>query len=170
MNKKKNNSLKQLLVYGLILLLSVLLIYWFVSGNNDDKQISYTEFQQMVQDGQVAEIDVYGYTVRIRKVGGVSEKNFPKKLDAYCSFMSYNELVAFIDGYNNVILEAKVEGHENFNKYWEKDAENNIVLKEGVVIVQATYSFESESWISSVMPYLSIIIVVVLGIFLFKLF
>ena len=166
--KKKNNSFKSILVYGLILLIAVGLIYWFVSKNDKEKQVTYTEFQQMVQDGQVAEIDVYGYTVRIRKVDGVSEKNFPKKLDAYCSFMSYNELVAFIDGYNNVILEAKVEGHENFNKYWEKDAENNIVLKEGVVIVQATYSFESESWISSVMPYLSIIIVVVLGIFLFK--
>ena len=168
MEKKKNNPWKSILTYGLILLCAVLLIYWFVSNNDKDKQISYTEFQQMVEAGQVAEIDVYGYTVRIRKVGGVEDKNFPKKLDAYCSFMSYNELVAFIDEYNGVILEAKVEGHENFDKYWTKDANNNIVLKEGVVIVDATYSFERESWISSILPYASIIIVVVLGIFLFK--
>ncbi len=168
MEKKKKNSWKSILTYGLILLLAVVLIYWFVSKNDKEKQISYTEFQQLVEDGKVAEIDVYGYTVRIRKVGGVQDKDFPKKLDAYCSFMSYNELVSFIDEYNRVILDAKDENHADFDKYWNKDADNNIVLKEGVVIVDANYSFESESWISSILPYASIIIVVVLGIFLFK--
>ncbi len=168
MEKKKNNSFKSILTYGLIILCAVLLIWWVVSNNDKKKEVSYTEFQQMVQAGQVAEIDVYGYTVRIRKVGGVEDKKFPKKLDAYCSFMSYNELVDFISEYNKPILAAKEEGHPDFDKYWVKDAEGNITLKEGIVIIDATYSFESESWISSVMPYLSIVIVVVLGIFLFK--
>ena len=168
MEKKKKNSWKSILTYGLILVLAVVLIYWFVSKNDKQKQISYTEFQQLVQDGRVAEIDVYGYTVRIRKVDGVQDKEFPKKLDAYCSFMSYNELVSFIDEYNRVILDAKDENHADFDKYWTKDADSNIVLKEGVVLVDANYSFESESWISSILPYASIIIVVVLGIFLFK--
>ena len=168
MEKKKNNSMKSILIYGLILVLSVVLIYWFVSNNDKDKQVSYTEFQQMVESGQVAEIDVYGYTVRIRKVNGVSDKNFPKKLDAYCTFMSVNELTAFIDGYNGAILEAKDQAHKDFDKYWTKDSEDNIVLKQGIVLVDATYSFESESWISSILPYASIIIVVILGVFLFK--
>jgi len=168
MEKKKNSPWKSIITYGLIILCATLLIFWFVSNNDKKKEVSYTEFQQMVEAGQVAEIDVYGYTVRIRKVGGVEDKKFPKKLDAYCSFMSYNELVDFISEYNKPILAAKEEGHPDFDKYWVKDAEGNITLKEGVVIVDATYSFESESWISSVMPYLSIIIVVVLGIFLFR--
>ena len=168
MEKKKNSPWKSILTYGLILLCAVLLIYWFVSGNDKDKQVTYTEFQQMVESGKVAEIDVYGYTVRIRKVGGVEDKNFPKKVDAYCTFMSYNELVAFIDDYNGEILNAKEESHEDFDKYWQKDAEGNINLKEGVILVEANYSFESESFISSIMPYLSIVVVVVLGIFLFK--
>jgi len=145
MNKKKNNNLKQLLVYGLILLLSVLLIYWFVSGNEDDKQISYTEFQQMVEAGEVAEVDVYGYTIRIRKVGGVKDEDFPNEIDAYCSYMSYNALTEFIDEYNQ--SKAGVEG---------------------AVIIDATYSFESESWLSKALPYVSVIIVVVLGIFIFR--
>ena len=168
MEKKKNNPWKSILTYGIILVLAVVLIYWFVSRNNKGKEISYTQFQEMVLSGEVAEIDVYGYTVRIRTVGGVEDKKFPKKLDAYCTFMSVNELTAFINDYNNIILEAKVEGHENFNKYWTKDAENNIVLKEGVVLIEATYSFESESWFSTLLPYLSIAIIVVMGIFLFK--
>ena len=145
MNKKKNNSLKQFLIYGVILLLSVLLIYWVVSGNNDDKQITYTEFQQMVEAGEVAEIDVYGYTIRIRETDGVKEDEFPNKIDAYCSYMSYNELVSFIDEYN-----ASQAGKEN------------------AVIVNANYSFESESWLSTALPYVSVIIVVVLGIFIFR--
>ena len=168
MEKKKNNPLKSLLTYGLIILCCVLLIYWFVSGNDKNKQVTYTEFQQMVEAGEVQEIDVYGYTIRIRKVDGVKEKEFPKKVDAYCSYMSYNELVSFIDKYNNEILEAKDETHADFDKYWEKGADDKITLKEGIVIVDATYSFESESWIKTIMPYLSIIVVVVLGIFLFK--
>ncbi|MBQ8615292.1 MAG: ATP-dependent zinc metalloprotease FtsH, partial [Clostridia bacterium] len=160
MEKKKNSPWKSFLVYGVILVLAVVLIYWFVSRNDKDKQISYTEFQQMVENGEVAEIDVYGYTVRIRTVDGVKDKNFPKKMDAYCSFMSYNELVAFIDEYN--------EGIKSNADNWTTDEDGKQVLKEGIVLVAATYSFESESWISSILPYASIIIVVVLGIFLFK--
>ncbi len=168
MEKKKNNQWKSIFTYGLILLFAVLLIYWFVSENEKDKQVSYTEFQQMVEYGQVAEIDVYGYTVRIRKVGGVSDKDFPNKLDAYCTFMSYNELVAFVDEYNQVILDARDESHPDFDKYWGKDPEGNIVLLNGVVLVDANYSFESESWLSQVLPYASIIVVIVLGVFLFR--
>jgi len=160
MEKKKKNSLKSMLTYGLILVLSVVLIYWFVSRKDNGKKISYTEFQQMVESGQVAEIDVYGYTVRIRKVDGVAEKNFPKKLDAYCSYMSYNELVAFIDEYNS---EIKSDPNN-----WTTDENGKQVLKEGIILVNANYSFESESWISSILPYASIIIVVILGVFLFK--
>jgi len=162
MEKKKNSPWKSLLTYGLILLCAVLLIYWVVSGNDKNKQVSYTEFQQMVESGQVAEIDVYGYTVRIRKVGGVEDKNFPKKLDAYCSFMSYNELVAFIDEYNYNVYEREADGTIKV------DAEGNKILKEGLVYVEANYSFESESWLSQFLPYASIIIIVVLGIFMFK--
>jgi len=160
MEKKKKSSWKSTLMYLLIIMLAVVLIYWIVSSNDKKKEISYTEFQQMVEAGEVAEVDVYGYTVRIRKVDGVKSKNFPKKLDAYCTFMSYNELVAFIDEYNE---EIKADPNN-----WTTDKDGNQVLKDDVVVINATYSFESESWLSAILPYVSIIIVVVLGIFLFK--
>ncbi len=165
--KKKNSPLKSFLTYGLILLLAIVLIYWFVSGNNKDKQITYTEFQQMAEAGQIEEVDVYGYTVRIRKVGGVKEKEFPNKVDSYCTFMSYNELVEFIDGIN-----AEIElNHDNHLKNDDGSCKlhpnGEHVLKEGVLL-EANYSFESESWLSSILPYISIIVVVVIGILLFK--
>ncbi|MBR6778617.1 MAG: ATP-dependent zinc metalloprotease FtsH [Clostridia bacterium] len=162
MEKKKNNSFKTMLIYLAIFVFGIALIYWVVSANNKEKEISYTEFQQIVQAGQVAEIDVYGYTVRIRKVGGVEDKNFPNKVDAYCSFMSVNELTAFIDTYNESLYVKEADGS------YKLDENGARVLKEGAVIVNATYSFESEPLLSSIMPYVSVVVIVVIGIFLFK--
>ncbi len=166
MEKKKRSSWKTILIYGLVLLLGIGIIYWVVSANNKQKEISYTQFQQLVMEHKVEEIDVYGYTIRIRKVDGVKENEFPKKVDAYCSFMSVNELTSFIDEYNKSL---------NVEENWAKDDQGNFiedelgnkVLKDGVLL-QATYSFEEESLIASFMPYLSIIIIVVIGIFMFK--
>ena len=174
MEKKKNNLWKTLLTYGLIILLAVAVIFWLVSSNKEAKKISYTEFQQLVENGQVAEIDVYGYTIRIRKVDGIEDKKFPKDVDAYCSFMSVNELTDFINNYNAELADEIKNGTLSDDYYLKdengaliKDESGNKILKEGV-IVDATYSFESESWLSAALPYVSIIIVVVLGIFLFK--
>ncbi|MFQ6752370.1 MAG: ATP-dependent zinc metalloprotease FtsH [Clostridia bacterium] len=160
MEKKKNNRWKSLIVYAVLLVLVVGVIMWVVNGNNKDKQISYTEFQELVLAGDVAEIDVYGYTVSIRKVDGVKEKDFPKKVDAYCSYMSYSSLVDFIDEYNQTIREDQ--------NNWTTDAEGNKVLVEGVVLIEANYSFESESWLSAILPYASIIVIIVIAIFLFR--
>ena len=44
MGKQKNSQWKQTLIYVLILALSVMLIYWFVSGNQQDKRIKYSDF------------------------------------------------------------------------------------------------------------------------------
>ncbi len=162
MEKKKKSPWKSFLIYGAIILCCVLLIYWFVSSKEKEKQISYTEFQEMVIDGKVEEIDVYGYTIKIRKVDGVKEKEFPKKMDAYCTFMSYNELVAFIDEYNYDAYERETDGTI------KKDADGNKIVKEGYNVLDVNYSFESESLLSTIMPYISIILIVIIGIFLFK--
>ncbi len=162
MEKKKNNPWKSAIFYILTLVIIVLLIYWVVGRNNNGKEISYTEFQNLVETNQVAEIDVYGYTIRVRLIDGVDEKNFPNKVDAYCSFMSVNELTAFIDEYNDSLYKRDNDGN------YILDDNNNKVLEEGAVLINATYSFESESWISTALPYVSVIVVVVIGIFLFK--
>ena len=145
MEKQKKSPWKSFWVWAITILLLAGLIYAFVGRNDTSKKVTYTEFQQMVEAGEVAEIDVYGYTVRIRKVDGVKDENFPSQVDAYCTFMSVNELTNFIDEYN-----ATKKGVE------------------GAVLVEASYSFESESFISSIMPFFSIGIVVVLAIFLFR--
>ncbi len=160
MENKKSSPWISALLYILTLLVIVGIIYWVVSSNNTSKRISYTEFQTMVETNKVEEIDVYGYTIRIRKVGGVKEKDFPKQVDAYCTFMSVNELTAFIDKYND-----KIKADEN---NYTVDEEGNKVLKEGVILIEANYSYAQEPWFSKIMPYLSVGVIVVIAIFLFK--
>ena len=162
MEKKKNSMWKSVIVSIIAIVVIALLVYWIASYNNRAKEISYTEFQQMVESGQVAEIDVYGYTVRIRTKDGVDENRFPNDVDAYCTFMSVNELTAFIDEYNDSLYQKDVDGD------YVLDENGNRVLKEGAVLIEASYSYESQSWLSSLLPYVSIILVVVIGIFLFR--
>ncbi len=156
MEKKKNSPWKTILIYGLIIILVFALIYWVAGRNNEDKKISYTDFCTLVYEGKVSEIDVYGYTVRIRTntEGSVKEEDFPNQIDYYCTFMSVNELTALINDYNNNLFETDENGYKK--------------LKEGAVLIQANYSYEAESWLSNIMPYVSIIVFIVLGVMLFK--
>ena len=160
MEKKKKNLWKSIITYGLILLVAVLIIYWFVSKNNESKKITYSEFQVMVETNQVEEVDIYGYTVRIRLVDGVKAKDFPKKLDAYCTVMSPSTLEDFLRKHNEKILEDE----DNYTV----DKDGKKVLKDGVGFIEFNGEWEEESWFASIMPYLSVIVVIVLGVFLFK--
>ena len=157
MEKKKKSSWKSILIYVLIIVACLGLVYWVVSKNNNEKQISYTEFQEMVLDGEVAEIDIYGYTISIRKVDGVKEEEFPKKIDAYCSFMSIAELKNFINEYNY---------QKDSSGDFVYDANGNHIMIENAIIVNE--QFEQESWFSAFLPYLSVIMIFVLGLFLFR--
>ncbi len=159
MEKKKQKPFKSFLIWALIILACIGLIFAIKSYNDKKKEISYTEFQQLVQTQKVEEIDVYGYTIRIRFVDGVKAKDFPDEVDAYCSFMSVNELTAFIDEYN-----AKYDVEENYTV----DEDGNRVLKDGIVLVKASYEFEEESWISSIMPILSIASIIIIGVIIFR--
>ena len=163
MDKKKNNSIWKSLIYVLAIILIAFLVYWVVARRDDDKQISYTEFQQMVYAGQVEEIDVYGYTIRIRLKDGVEENRFPNEVDAYCSYMSYNDLTAFITEYN----ESQYED-EDGDGVFDRDENNNLIIKEGGAIITANYSFEPESIWSSIMPVIYIVLICVLGFILFR--
>ncbi len=157
MEKKKNSPWKSILFYGLIIVIAVVLIYWVVAANDRKRQVTYTQFEDMVATGQVAEIDVYGYTVRIRTVNGVAEEKFPNTVDKYCTITNDCNVHEVIEEWNNKISERNDDGER--------------VLKPGYedkVIIEENYSYETESFISRVMPYLSIAVVIIIGIMLFK--
>ena len=75
------------------------------------------------------------------------DAKFPKEVDAYCSFMSVNELTDFINKYNDNRKNNLTDDDylKNDNNEFILDKAGNKILKEGVII-DATYSFESESF------------------------
>ena len=165
MQKKKNSNLKQILIYGVILLVSVLLIFWFVSGNNKDTRITYSEFQTMVEQNKIAEVDIYGYTVRIREVDGVAEKDFPNKVDAYFTVMSPSALEQYLIEHNNEIFEGLAKNNESA---FTTDENGDKVIRSDIGYIEFGGEWEGESWLSQLLPYVSIIVIVILGIFIFK--
>ncbi len=162
MNKKKNNSWKSTAFYIISLILVVVLIFFIVANNNNGKQISYTEFQSLVENGQVAEIDVYDYTIRIRKIDGVKEEQFPKKYDAYCTITHDCDVRLIIEKYNDSI--SVKDAQQNYTY----DEDGNRIVMEGKTLIVENYSYAAESWISSILPFVSIIMIGVIGFFLFR--
>lgn len=162
MEKKKNSSWKSAMFYIIALILVGIMIYVIVAKSNSTKQISYTQFQNMVETGQVAEIDVYGYTIRIRKVDGVDEQKFPRNVDAYCTITENCDVNELINSYNDSISQKDSEG----NFIYDENGERKVL--DGKTFITASYGYKTESWFSKLLPYASLLIIVVMGVFLFK--
>ncbi len=166
MEKKKNNRFKSLLVYALLLVAIIAVIFWVTSSNNKDKEISRAEFEYIVTQGKVAELDIYGNVVRIRLVDGVNAKDFPNKVDAYCTYTNSNDLHLFLREYKEDYEKPFYATNEDGSV--KVDKEGHPVLTNGRVWLDYTDDFESESWLSSILPYLSIGVMIVIGVMLFK--
>lgn len=162
MEKKKNSSWKSAMFYIIALILVGIMIYVIVAKSNSTKQISYTQFQNMVETGQVAEIDVYGYTIRIRKVDGVDEQKFPRNVDAYCTITENCDVNELINSYNDSISQKDSGG----NFIYDENGERKVL--DGKTFITASYGYKTESWFSKLLPYASLLIIVVMGVFLFK--
>ena len=162
MEKKKNSSWKSAMFYIIALILVGIMIYVIVAKSNSTKQISYTQFQNMVETGQVAEIDVYGYTIRIRKVDGVDEQKFPRNVDAYCTITENCDVNELINSYNDSISQKDSGGNFIYDENGER------IVLDGKTFITASYGYKTESWFSKLLPYASLLIIVVMGVFLFK--
>ena len=151
MNDKQRNANRfRPLLYIAIFILCVLLIYGVGSMLNKNDYISYSEFQDTVYQHKVAEVDVLGGTVRIRLIDGVAEKDFPKKMDCYTTIMSTNQL-DFLYQYNDELRN-------------DADETNDVFM------IDISTSVETESFMERIMPYISLGVIVIMGIFLFYTF
>ncbi len=161
MENKKSNPLKTMLIYGMIILLAVLLIWWFVNKNSTDQKISYDQFQTYIQEDKVDSIDIYGYTIRIRLVDSkIDEKDFPnKKIDHYCTYYgSYDRVYDLLDKHN-----------------YQTDENGNLIiingayqLRDDVHFIKVNAAPKSESWINAAMTYVAILLIVGIAFLLFR--
>ena len=154
MEKKKTGGFRS---FGWIItfIALILLIFYITDTSGMGKEIAiYGEddksFMELVDDGKIAEIYVIGNTVKVKKVGS-EIKNFPNSADYYFSLSSSVTLEDILDKVNEFNAHEAGTASESFNF--------NISYKEKP---------ETQSFFETILPYLSIAVVVVMAIFLIK--
>lgn len=154
--KKKNSS-------GLITLLAIafvlILIIIISTSGLPGKTISYTEAQNLINNGSVTHLYVQSNgTAIIRKAGSdVKVDDFPDDADYNFEFISTTALVEFVDEYNKGV-----------NAYKSGDTTNEFYRDKDTIVV--TYKVPSQSVIETITPYVSIVIMVIIGYLLYKMF
>lgn len=161
MNEKPRNNMpnkKRSLMFVGILILCLLVVVAVSSLSGKNTYISYTEFQNLVYAEKIEEVDIVGGTVRIRKVDGVKEDDFPNKMDCYTTILSTSQL-EFLYKYNDKLRE-EIAGITD-----EAEIEAKTAL-----IIDIKTSVQTESFMERIMPYISLAVIVIMSIFLFSTF
>ena len=160
--KKKKNSgnLFTLLAIAFVLVMIIVIAGSGLPGDT----ISYTQAQKLINSGSVTHMYVQSNgTALIRKSGSSIEvKNFPAEADYNFEFISTTAIVELVDTYN-----ANVELFKSTEDPVVKEA---LKEYEGKSVILVTYKVPSASIIETVTPYISIIIMVVIGFLLYKMF
>ena len=157
---KKNNNKRTLLVILSVLIL-VVILYSVYANSKNDKRIDYTKFTEMVQNEQVSEVYIDDYTIYIRKADSkIKSKNFPSKYDYYCSYMNNEVVISFIEEYNQSLwVEPVVDGTTG-------EIIEDGYYKDGYIKYDGQW--DTGSWIENALPWISLIILVVVGIVIFR--
>ena len=145
--RKKSNWL----FYGLMIILLIVIISMSMKQPTGEK-ITYTEFQNMVTQGEVTHIKTIGNTIYIRtKDSKIEEATFidGKTGDFNTVFINSEELITFINNYNN----------------GELSSQNGV---KPTVEVVASYNLQGESFFSKLLPYLSIGITLLIAFIIIK--
>ena len=157
---KKNNNKRTFLIILSVLLL-VILIYSVYAVNKTDKRVDYTKFTEMVQNEQVSEVYINDYTIYIKKADSkIKDDEFPDKYDYYCSYMNNEVVITFIEEYNQSLWVAPVV-----------DSQTGEIIEAGYYkdgYIKYDGKWDTGSWIESALPWFSLIILVVLGIFIYR--
>jgi len=157
---KKNNNKRTLLVILSVLIL-VVLLYSVYAANKSDKRIDYSQFTEMVQNQEVSEIYIDDYTIYIKKTNSKIKKgDFPSKYDYYCSYMSNEVVITFIEKYNASLWVEPV-----------KDSTTGEIIEAGYYkdgYVKYDGQWDTGSWIESALPWISLIILVILGVVIYR--
>ena len=154
--KKSSSGLFTFLAIAFVLILIIVISNSGVPG----KKITYTEAQTIIQNGQATHLYVQSNgTALIRKSGSeILVENFPESADYNFEFISTTALVEFVDEYN-----------ENVKAYGRGDTSVGEFYKDKSIIY-VTYKVPSASFIETITPYISIVVMVIIGFLLFKMF
>ncbi len=157
--KKKNYS-------GIISLIAIIFIFVLIiiisNSGVPGKNINITQLETMVRNGEITQVYVQSNGVGLARKSGseILPDQFPSKADYNFEFISYSSL-DFIKEYNDAIRQYQsAETHTP-----EEDA-----LYAGKTVVSLEEKNPSASIIETIAPYVSIVVMVVIGYLLFKMF
>lgn len=157
--KKKNYS-------GIISLIAIIFIFVLIiiisNSGVPGKNINITQLETMVRNGEITQVYVQSNGVGLARKSGseILPDQFPNKADYNFEFISYSSL-DFIKEYNDAIRQYQsAETHTP-----EEDA-----LYAGKTVVSLEEKNPSASIIETIAPYVSIVVMVVIGYLLFKMF
>ncbi len=159
MENKKSNKWRNIITLTVVVL-TFLLIFYLASSGNSGEYLTRNEAQEWIKRGEIVEVYAQNGIAKMRKrTDGVDEKKFPNYADFYFEFTSWSQL-DFIDEYNNELynkLTAEGEGAITEQQYNDQ--------KVSFSVANPTASF-----IEVITPYVTIIVMIVIGVMLFKLF
>ncbi len=147
----QQKKFKNLLITLLVVIVIFALFYAYSSSATID-EISYQEFQEKVIAGEITHAYAQGTNIRVRIVGSeITEERFVSSGDAdfVVTLPDKAEFINFLYNYNHGELE----------------------VQEGVVpAVQINYDYQyaQESIISTILPYLSFILIAVFAFFIIR--
>ena len=154
--EKKSNRWRGIAAFiSIIIVLAI--IFYIANMGSAGKQLSYSKAREYINNGDIVEIYAENGIAKMRKrTDGVDAKAFPRNADYYFEFTSWNQL-EYVNEYN-----------EDLWAQYKLGSISETQLNERLVTVN--YANPRASFIETITPYVSIIIMIVIGIMLFKLF
>lgn len=145
MKTKNNNDMLKRVIYIIVGVVFILLCFYLFNVGDPGKQIQYSDFMTMIESDTQQVTDVYasGGIAYVRKEGSeINEKDFPKFADYYFTY----------DSSNSQLIAEKITLSNETKTYK----------------INFTTEVKGESFLSKILPYLSIIVVLVIGVLIFK--
>ena len=157
MDKRANRWGKIAAFVAIIVVLAI--IFYIANSGSSGQVLSYSKAVEHVKNGEIAEVYAQSGVAKLRKrVDGVDSKLFPKYADYYFEFTSWNQL-NFIEEYNEALREKYTDEHTG-----------ELLPEYANECIDLTLKNPRASFIETITPYISIIVMIIIGIMLFRLF
>lgn len=167
MEKKKKRNTSSIISL-IVIILAVILVFYMAGQGSSGKKINGADAAyNLMQEGVVSDIYLQGGVGKIRLVDTeISDKEWPKSSDYYFEYTMTIELEPLFE-LRDLIDQAK--GYKSFDVSLTDAQIAEITLKyKDYNHINITSSPVKESFLSTILPYVSIGIVLIIGILMFR--
>ena len=166
-NKNKKKSTSTSIISLILIILSVFLIFYIGNRGTNGKQVDVGAAYNMAENQEISDIYFYGGVAKLRKSDSkISDKQWPKNADYYFEYTTTIEMQQFYELSKNIDC---AKGLREFDATVSAEQQAAITLKyrdyNRIIVTSAPVK---ASLLSTLLPYMSVIVVLVIGILMFK--